>query len=439
MVMVGGDLNIGLDAGVSGSYVIGGGELNTQVLRIGGSGTGVVQQTGGVVNVASTGGFSILVMAENPGSGGTYTLSGGRLNAETVFVGDSDAAEFHQSGGEHNVDHLALGIYKDAGQHGQGTYRLTNGVLNSAMVIVGAGGTGSFLQSGGEHYNVGGIALGEQSGAAGRYELSGGTLNIDPSSGVLLVHSVGPGAGSGEFLYSGGSFLGKLLNHGYTEFSGAGTRVVDGEVTNAEGALMKAQDTTVAFTGTFINAGAYVSDPSVNSFADLVVTETGYLVGGPGDQFLIGGRFESSSTQNTKWFTQNSQLIFVGDTDHDFWITGADLGASDLGYVNNFGWGDLQLHDEVLFLRDGNATPGGVLYVGTIQGLVIVDGDTIHNIHGNRLNIYYAPWANPHLDGKTYALMDGGSLAPVPEPETWAMLLAGLGLVARATHRRKRA
>jgi hypothetical protein len=40
------------------------------------------------------------------------------------------------------------------------------------------------------------------------------------------------------------------------------------------------------------------------------------------------------------------------------------------------------------------------------------------------------------LGGKTYALLNGGSLAPVPEPETWALMLAGLGLVGWAARRR---
>lgn len=441
VVRVGGDLNLGVASGVIGNYTISGGELNTQVLRIGESGHGEVQQTGGVVNIASTSGFSILVMAENPGSSGTYTLSGGILNAERVFVGDSDAAQFNQSGGEHIVGHLALGIYKDATQHGQGTYQLSGGVLASGMVVVGAGGSGSLLQSGGLHFNGRGIVLGEQAGSLGRYELSGGELMVARDE-VFLINGGSAGTGQGEFIFSGdGLFSGTLLNRGQTLFSGpVGFRMLEGNVINAETGSMKAENARVAIRGLLQNDGAYLSSgSSLNAFIDLWVTETGYLVGGPGDQFLIEGRFESYSTQNTLWDTQNAQLIFIGDTSHEFWITGADLGATMAGYSNNFGWGDLQLYDTVLILRDGNGTPGGALYVGTLSGLVIVDGDTIHNIHGNGLNIYYAPWANPSLEGKTYLLMDGGLLAPVPEPETWAMLLAGLGLVGWVASRRKKA
>ncbi|GAB4181814.1 MAG: hypothetical protein Fur0039_26570 [Rhodocyclaceae bacterium] len=239
----------------------------------------------------------------------------------------------------------------------------------------------------------------------------------------------GGAAGNGQFLYSGGNFNSNLYNYGFVEFSGAGTRVVNGTVTNAAGATMSAHATQVEFTGTFFNSGAYVSDPSINTFADLVVSETGYLAGGANDQFRIAGDFSSSSAQNMLWDTQNAQLIFIGDKAHWFSITGADLGPTTAGYSHNFGWGDFQLDAEMIVLQDGNGTPGGGLYVGTIQGLDIAGG-TVLNLHGNGLNVYYDPVSNAYLGGLTYALADGGTLAPVPEPATWAMLLAGLGLLA---------
>ncbi len=165
----------------------------------------------------------------------------------------------------------------------------------------------------------------------------------------------------------------------------------------------------------------------MNTFFDLIITENGYLIGGVGDRFEIKGKLESHSYQDALWDTRNAQLIFLGGSVHEFYITGLDRGRSSAGYVDNFGWGDLQIDNGTsLFLIDSN-DPGGALYVGTISGLDIV-GDSIENIQGNGLNIYYAPWANAYLNGQTYQLADGGTLAPVPEPETWAMLLAGLAL-----------
>ncbi len=430
------DLNIGSGAG-SGEYVMdfipddgdGNPVLNANVLRIGELGTGSFLQGVGTVNVGT-----ILVIAENFGVQGSYRMQGGTLNTPALFVGDSGQGGFVQTGGLNNAGDLVLGVYgPNSGEPlSEGSYRLEGGELHTTAARIGNEGRGHFVQTGGTHSVVNEVILAHLPGSEGVYELQGGTLTAS-----LVAINAGSTGSAGRLLYSGGTLIANVGNDGYTELSGEGTRTVTGDVYNA--GTWKVTGTQAVYTGTFTNAGAYMSDPSVNSFVDLVITDTGYLVGGPGDQFLISGRFESTSTQNGLWDTQNAQLIFVGDADHDFWITGADLGASEAGYDHNFGWGDLQLEGEVLYLIDGNGTPGGALYVGTLSGLVIVDGDTIHNIHGNGLNIYYAPWANPSLEGKTYLLMDGGLLAPVPEPETWAMLLAGLGLVGWVASRRKKA
>ena len=431
-ITVAGNINIAGTAGISGitgSYELQDGNLQTEQLRIGDSGIGTFTQSGGTNTVATASGFSILVMAENVGSSGTYNLSGGTLNAETVFVGDSDQAFFNHSGiGTHNVNDLALGIYKAPDEHGQGTYNLQGGTLNSGFVTVGNAGTGTFNQTGGIHNNSGSIVIANFGGSVGSYNLQGGALNAT----MIYVNGRGTG-GDGTLLYSGGDLKADIENRGYVELSGPGTRTIDGNVFND--GTWKVSNTTAVYTGTFTNAHEYRSDPSVNTFFDLVITENGYLVGGAGDQFLIGGKLESHSLQPTLWDTQNAQLFFIGDSGHDFWITGADLGASSAGYIDNFGWGDLELDGETLNLIEGNDTAGGALYVGTISGLAFdsTSPNLVTNIHGNGLNVYYAPWSNPGLNGQTYQLADGGTLAPVPEPETWAMLLAGLGLVSLAT------
>jgi hypothetical protein len=43
--------------------------------------------------------------------------------------------------------------------------------------------------------------------------------------------------------------------------------------------------------------------------------------------------------------------------------------------------------------------------------------------------IYYDPTLNPDLGGQTFGLAGGGSLTVIPEPATWLLVLAGLGLL----------
>lgn len=387
------------------------------------SATGHFFHSGGTVTVDS------VALARQVGSTGRYQIDGdtASLQANWIDVGkQGDGAFVHSAGSVAVANDLNL-----AGAAGvSGTYQLSGGTLSAQKLRVGQAGNGTFTQTGGT-LTSGDVIVGVNSGSLGTYSLQGGTLNAPQ----ITVYGGGAG-GNGQFLHSGGELNAGLHNYGLTEFSGSGVRVVNGDVTNEAGATMIANATEVQINGTLWNNGAYISDPSINTFADLIVAGTGYLAGGPGDQFRIGGMFESHSTQNALWDSQNAQLVFIGDTSHAFWITGADLGPTTAGYDHNFGWGDLQIEGEMISLADGNATPGGALYVGTISGPDILYGAFVQNIQGNGLNIYYEPLANPGLAGLTYGLADGGSLAPVPEPGTWAMFLSGLGIIGFVAIRR---
>lgn len=437
-VSVMGDLNIASGAG-SGYYVmedsgaLGNVKLDTNVLRIGAQNSGSFLQKAGAIIVGQ-----IMVIAENPGIQGSFRMDGGSLNTPALFVGDSGKGSFIQTAGVNDSTDLAIAVYGPASSQpsSEGRYTLEGGVLNAHFVRIGNEGRGHFAQTGGVHTiqtrildprtgetdpGSGEMIIANAPGSQGTYELQGGALNATR----IYVNGRGTG-GDGTLLYTGGDLKADIENRGYVQLSGPGIRTIDGNVFND--GTWKVSNTTAVYTGTFTNAHEYRSDPSVNSFFDLIITENGYLVGGAGDQFLIGGKLQSHSYQHQLWDTQNAQLIFTGSGSHDFYITGLDMGGSTAGYVHNFGWGDLEIASgSELFLIDSN-DPGGALYVGTISGLDIV-GNNVENIHGNGLNIYYAPWANPGLNGQTYLLADGGTLAPVPEPETWAMLLAGLGLV----------
>ncbi|MES2206049.1 MAG: PEPxxWA-CTERM sorting domain-containing protein [Pseudomonadota bacterium] len=85
--------------------------------------------------------------------------------------------------------------------------------------------------------------------------------------------------------------------------------------------------------------------------------------------------------------------------------------------------------------QDGHSAPYGAL-VGKIGGQYITLGT---NFIGNApvagtLSLYYWDSNNGDNTGSILA-----NVSAAPEPETWAMMLAGLGLVASATRRKKTA
>ena len=165
--------------------------------------------------------------------------------------------------------------------------------------------------------------------------------------------------------------------------------------------------------------------------------------GGAGDEFLYDVSLTVNSTRNTRWDTDECLLGFVGTNAHTFTFTASDFGAVLAGYTDNFAWGTLSVQGTLsLFDANSATSPGGAQYVGILLGAAI-SGDSVTNITGNGLNIYYLPSLaeNGYLGGKTYSLNGSGSLIPIasesPVPVPAAVWLFASGLVGLIGFRRR--
>lgn len=257
---------------------------------------GIINQTGGMISGPNSNNFL------NINAGGTYNLGAGNLRGGILDI----SGVFNQTGGAVQV--------KDMGAFVRGVYNLTNGSLNTdvyALIVNGAFSQyGGLVQAGaGFHvsgtYNLLGGDLHGQHFGAGESKISdGGTLNY--SGGNLIIQGVD----------------GYMTNDGTVNISGGGTRTIGpGYVVN--NGLFKVTGTTVVYSGTFTNNGAYISDPARNCFHNLLVGKTGYLSSGDKDEFHISGDFLNHS-QNSLWNTAQSDLFF-GAGSHMFFIGEAGL------------------------------------------------------------------------------------------------------------------
>ncbi len=381
------------------------------------SGSGVLSQSGGTNTIGE-------FLRIGAGGSGTYNLSG---ENSQLIVGTFQAigsyggtGVFNHTGGINSVKNGTLYV----GGSGNGTYNLSgsSSQLHAYQSeIIGNTGTGVFNQDGGTHIVDGSLTISETPGASsGTYNLNDGTLQV--TSGIT---------NNGTLNYSGGSFNANLINNdgGAFNVNGSGTRIVNGDVTNY--GTIKTTDTTVHYTGTFTNYGAYISDPSTQYFENLIIADGGYLVGGSGDTWVIADDFIISDHYDaTQWNTLEAELIFSGSGDHTFQFAGTQT------------WNSLDLSGGDLIFSG----TGGTLYVDSILGLTL-DPTTglVTNITGSGsggFTIYYDPLnlENAYLNGESFQIAGGGFLqaqsgSPVPVPST--LLLFGASIACLAAANRK--
>jgi hypothetical protein len=231
-------LVLGLQAGATGSYLLGAGRLDTGFAWVGSLGAGSFVQQGGLhqngnlfigqqgqtagtsyrleggtlnssgsIQVGATGGAASLthsggkLVAASLALGtqgiGVYSLSGdGLLLADRVVLGNGANGEgWVEQAGDESQAHIGL---LRMGQVGQAGYSLQAGSLATQQLTV-LGGQG-FQQRGGQHQAGTLQLLAAGPGRSARYELLGGSLNT-------ATLTVGSATEAGEFMHSGGHHL----------------------------------------------------------------------------------------------------------------------------------------------------------------------------------------------------------------------------------------
>jgi hypothetical protein len=202
-------LFLGYNPGSSGSYNLSGGSLYAPSQYVGYSGVGSFTQSGGTNSVGG-----LYLGYSSSSSSGSYNLSGGSLYALYVDVGNygSGGGTFTQSGGTNSSADLYVGYADD------GSFRLSGGLLYSSTQYIGYEYMGSFTQSGGTNSVSNDLFIGLLSSESASYSLSGsavltaasesvGSTSLFKQSGGMnstTFLSVGNGA---KYIFTGGTLL----------------------------------------------------------------------------------------------------------------------------------------------------------------------------------------------------------------------------------------
>ncbi|HVN43941.1 MAG TPA: hypothetical protein VMT66_01725 [Steroidobacteraceae bacterium] len=329
---------------------------------VGGTGTGVVNQSEGTVSITSDSSHGGLELGHAQGGSGTYVLSAGTLTVSSASAGGTDAFMYigNAGGGTFKQNDssvsgsasqsqvavegtLALGVA--AG--GSGSYDLsgTKSVLNASRLVIGDAGSGSFTQSDGAvtitaGAALGGMELGRAAGGVGSYAMSGGTLDVnrealagDPTS--LVVGD----AGSGSFAQTGGEVTVQgTVTLGFAA-DGSGRYTLSGDASTLDadhlvirnGSFTQSAGTVTIDTGsagpsggslTVFNGGSYsltASDPG-GATLDVEFLET-----------IQGGRFAQDGGTNK---VDGGLSISNGGT-YAIGGSGASLAATDKITITN--------------------------------------------------------------------------------------------------------
>ncbi len=398
-----GDLSIGVTGGTGTINQSGGTVTIAGVAYVGTGGTGTVTQNGGTFEAG------YLDIGIGSTTGNTYTLNNGQVIVDNdVVIGNysGSGGTFTQTGGTVNVNSSGYGVYIN-----NGTYDLRNGtftVANNVTVGDVAGGA-HFTQEGGTANIGNSLIIGNSGGTSGSVNLNHGAFNVagsvtvqavPGSTGTLNVAGGALSAGSvtnnGTLNYSGGSLVlaggaGTLTNNasGQVNLSGPGTRVVNGNLSNAGTVNLGSTGGVFGTPGLFTANGDFAQGAS-GTLQELIAG-TG---AGQYSALSIGGSVNLDGTLN---LVTGSGFNFANGQTYDFMSFAP---GSLTGQFARIDYGS---------------------FLGNSGGVDIGAGLFIKALYNNSLG-------DIQLQVMT---------SPVPLPAAWSLLATGLGLMGCVPKRGK--
>lgn len=414
-----------------GLYELHGGNLTVYGdVAVGLYGEGIFRQSGGSHTIRrgalGSGNLHIGGMAGASDASGrvgsSYALSGnGSLDvAGQTLVGVVASGSFSQTGGAHRTAGLVVG----AGTTGE--YTLNGGSLETGktQIATGAGlNVGTFTQNGGSHRSSSLIVSDSRNGF-GSYAMTGGTLdvasdyipdgvNFSPSGTTVGVN------GFGVFSHSGGTHVTGQLILGA---AGGSVYALSGNATLVAGSVAQGVNPQPVAADSFKFNGGRLS----------VITFHG-------DLFNIGGTLAPSS----------NAVLTAAATTGTTRITGDYRQAAAGSMLIELGGTAGGLYDKVAV--GGTATLDGALSVVFVNGFSASAGDSFEILSATSLvgqfNAVGLAALGPGLLWNTHYSLDPAGTdtlrlfvtSAVPEPETWALFLAGLAAVGAMARRSKTA
>jgi probable HAF family extracellular repeat protein len=383
------------------------------------------------VRTLTVGGAAGQIVTLNLNSGSTATTNGTILTANGVIAGSG---------------RLAGGITTQTGSTikvlGGENMQLTGGtVANGGMIsVTGASTNAANLSVSGTMNNFAGAQIALQNANA---SFSGNTTNVGQ---IALQNSNatfgGATTNAGQIALQNGNatFSSGMTNAGQV-IASYGNNNVTGAVTTSTGGkiILSGNSTTTFYNAVDVQSGGElrISTGSSATFFGQVYQRTGSIFSGTGTKFYEGGLSVGASPGlgidlgNVSFGSGNLYLAEIGG------ITACTADCATNDALKN------SSHDK--YVVGGHLTFGGTLKLASWNGFTGQAGQSFDLFDWGSADGTFSSIDSSGLALASGTVLDTSqlytsgviSVQAVPEADTWAMLLAGLGLMGFVARRRK--